>query len=150
MTLALTAILALFAYKGMGFVQTMFQNYNKQNSFISTMAYLNNRIDLLEKHKGILLQNGTQFYYANDTLQEFIKIESDKILIGHTVKTDTFHVMVENMKVELANMVSEWNPAKVVERVEWEVLFEKQKFSMSLIKEYDGVTRFNFETINKP
>lgn len=145
-TLALTGLLAMFAYKGLGYVQTMFQDYNKESSFISTVNALQERIEVLTAKQAILIQNNDRFVHLSDTLNEYLKVADDYVLIGHLNKADTFKLKCTGLKVVHSNSVSEFNVWRPVEKVEWTVTFKHQLFIFSLLKEYDGKTLLNYET----
>lgn len=145
-TLALSSLLALFAYKGMGHVQNMFHEYNRQTAFIAAFQNLQQRLTFFEERKSVLLHEGNKFFHRNDTLNEFIKVEKDFILIHHRHKADTFKMPCGEVKIKYASMASEFNPQKAVEQAEWEVYYKQQTFVISILKRYDGLTRFNYET----
>jgi len=145
-TLALTGLLAMFAYKGMGYVQRMFFEYTNESTFISTVNNLNDRIQKIAGRDAILVENNQRFSHLNDSLNEFLQIQEDYILIGHSGKVDTFKVKCNNVKISYSNLISEFNSIRPVQKLEWNVVYRSQTFAIALIKNYDAVTKFRYET----
>lgn len=145
-TLVLTALLTTFSYKGLGYVQKLFFNYGEESVFITQLNTLYKRIEAIEMKNNMLIKQGNKFVQLNDTLNDFLQINDNYILVNHLNKADTFKMECRNIHVTECNLQNLGNLFRPVEKIQWEVLFRKQSFTITLNKEYDARTRFNYES----
>lgn len=141
-TLALTSLVAGFSYLGYNLIQKLLKQYSDQNLFITQITALNSRLNILSMQTGYVLKEGdNKFSFNADSTQSYIEFKPKAILLGYNNKTDTFNLKPEKLETsfETINTVSMQN--KLVNKVDFYVYFEKQKFYLSFYKNYDAASK---------
>ena len=148
-TLALTAILVSFIYTGYGYIQKLLMKFNEQSYFITQINTLNKRFSHLSNlQREVIKENDTKFLITADSFNYIIEFKEKYLLIINPNLTDTFHLEPENLKVDYEIMNNpEWK-GKLVKSIEFDVVYEKEKFHLIFNKEYDSYSKLILETLN--
>jgi prepilin-type N-terminal cleavage/methylation domain-containing protein len=148
MTMALTGALAVFAYLGYNNIQKLFHQYNDQSDFIAQINEFDKRLAFISATPGKITQeNETSFIFESDSVNYSVEFKREFILIKNGFKTDTFYLEAKNIRVT-HEMKSDLQNSALVNRLEMDISFSKQKFSLSLNKNYDALTKYNLEKEN--
>jgi prepilin-type N-terminal cleavage/methylation domain-containing protein len=148
-TLALTGIMTSFAYMGFNYTQKLLHQFHDQNSFIVQLTELNKRLSLLSgPAKEIKSESEKCFVFRSDSMQCKIDFRPDIILLNRSGNTDTFHLTVTDLKSEFEKMQNPAWEGKLINHIEFYVLFQKEKFRVSFNKKYDAYSKLILETQN--
>ncbi|HWY10382.1 MAG TPA: prepilin-type N-terminal cleavage/methylation domain-containing protein [Bacteroidia bacterium] len=146
-TLALTGMLISFTYLGYGFVQKLLAKFNEQTYFINQVNELNKRFSQLSFMRGeITLENETKFMIKTDSTNYSIEFAKKNILMSTNNVVDTFKLESQDLKNGFETLTNQhWNE-KLVNNIEFDVLFEKEKFHLVFNKQYDAYSKLILET----
>lgn len=148
-TLALTGIMTSFAYMGYNYTQKLLTQFNEQNYFITQLSELNKRFHLLSNSaKEVTKLNESKFLLKSDSINYSIEFNSENILINKSGVIDTFHLDVVDLKNGFEMMNNTLWEGKLVNTIDFDVVFQKEKFHVSFIKKYDAYSKLILETQN--
>ncbi len=148
-TMALTSLMITFAYLGFNYIQKLLVQYNQQSSFINELNTLNDRLETLSGFKNLSFKEGDNTYvFKTDSATNYMEFKNETVLIKGDNSTDTFHLKALDIKntYEILN-----NPLwqnRLLNKIEFDVSFEKQKFHVSFNKQYDSCTLLKLEKEN--
>ncbi len=148
-TLALTGIITSFAYLGFNYTQKLLKQFNEQNHFISQLNELNKRFTLLSNSANeIIKESDSKYLIKSDSSYCSLEFGVETILMNKTGFVDTFHLKTVNLEFNFEKLNNPAWEAKLVNSLSFNVLFEKEKFRISLNKHYDAYSKLKLETEN--
>jgi len=147
-TMSLSSILVVFAYMGFNNTQSQLKQYSLQSRFIADYNEFNKRIDLLSQAKGIITADNEKYLFTDDSVHASISLANSFILVSKNNQADTFHLEITGVKPFYEPMNNPSWQNRLINRLEFEIVFDKQKFCLVLIKNYDAYTKFIIEKEN--
>ena len=148
-TLALTAMMIGLSYTGYNFIQKLFYQTTEQSDFINQVVELDKRFARISNAPGrILQQDEVSFVIDGDTISKKLEIRPDYILFHFPNITDTFRIRSCDLSVEYEPVPLNAG-IRPVKRLSFNTLFEKEKFGLSLEKDYDAFYKLNLNLQDK-
>ena len=148
-TLALTSILITFCYMSFNYTEQLLNQFNRQSLFITQLNELNKRGDILMKAPGIIIREGDEkIIFRSDSIDNSLEFGKENILLKRFGQTDTFDLASEKLSYRYEKLSNPLWQDRLVNTVEFDVYFQKQKFHLTFHKNYDAVTKLGLEQQN--
>lgn len=144
-TLALTSILLSFCYLSFGYIQQLLQQFSKQSFFITQLNELNKRTNLLMQGPGIVIKEADRLIFRTDSLDHSIAFTEEAILLKRFGQTDTFFMAPQQPACTFETLGNPLWQNRLVNGLELDVYFQKQKFHLTFHKNYDALTKLQLE-----
>jgi len=145
-TLAITSIAITLSYSTLTYIQKLLYNYKAQNKFINEYTDLKKRLDYESAFAHLITeQKENTFLMQRDSATNVLEILDKTILIWNKNHCDTFHI--EAKKVTKVYELMK-NPAwanRLVQSIEFETEFTKQKFNFYFYKKYDASVKLELD-----
>jgi prepilin-type N-terminal cleavage/methylation domain-containing protein len=149
-SMALTAILVVFAFMGYNHMQKLFMDYRKQSQFISDYNRLNKAVFLISgRAKTIEKTDDQHLIFKTDSNSIELEMTIKTILLKFESHTDTFNLEIKEPKFDFLKS-GDGNPSILIKKFECLVLFQSQKFHVSFHKEYDAASTLNSTLVLLP
>lgn len=143
-TLALTSVMVTMAYLGFGQVQRLLKQFADQNYFITRLSELNKRFVSLQSLNGLLTETEHEKFVMNtDSAYYVISLAQENILLERSGHVDTFDLAPLDLRVAYEKTTHP--EIKLVNKIDFDVSYRRQKFHVQLIKQYDAFTHLKFE-----
>ncbi len=144
-TLALTAILVTLSYAGLNYIQKLLKQYNEQSYFVTQMSELNRRLSLQADQAGFIKsRSGNELTFGTDSFVSTLLFYPGHILLKKNGVTDSF--LLENSALRLSYEKLNSYESQLVNKLEFDVIFNKQKFHCAFSKTYDAYSKFIIES----
>lgn len=146
-TLALTSLLVGFCYTGFNYTQKLLYQFNEQSDFLTQLTELNKRSFVFKNQVCIITKESDQkFRIKNDSVNYSLDFRSRYLLVGRNSATDTFMLETTEIKTSFEVLNNPVWKDKLVNGIEFDVIFQKQKFHLGFRTSYDSYTKLNLET----
>lgn len=147
-TLALTSIVVTLAYTGLNYIQKLYTNYQQQTRFINSFAHFKSRMEGEGlKSKYILETAPSEYRIQRDSDVVELKVLPKTIITIHQSVTDTFYLEAKNLKAVYQPINNTQYAGKLVQQLNFECSYTKQKFNFYFRKTYDAATLLELEDI---
>jgi prepilin-type N-terminal cleavage/methylation domain-containing protein len=148
-TMALTSLLVSFAYMGFNYIDRLLKQYREQSHFINQLSELKTRLNLLSSLPGtITKENENTFVFKTDSSVSHLKLKTEYVLLERFNRTDTFLLKPTDTKTSFETMNhTEWRN-RLINQIEFDIYFQKQKFHLIFSKKYDAFTKLELEKEN--
>lgn len=144
--LALTSLSVTLSYATLTYIQKLFVDYRRQNTFLSQYTDLKKRLDYESLKASVVIEKSeNNFVIRRDSSDASLQILEKTVLLRRNEKCDTFHFSAKNIKKEYETMK---NPAwtnKLLRSLQFEVEFTKQKFNFSFYKEHESGVKLKLD-----
>jgi hypothetical protein len=135
-----------FGYGTLTYVQKLFFSYKDQNRFIQEYTDLKKRLDHESVYSNYILEERENLFKIKrgDVILE-LELKEKVILFRMNSVCDTFHFEIKQIKKDFEPMT---NPAlinKLLKNLSIETEFSKQKFAISIRKNYDALEKLNLD-----
>lgn len=143
-TLALTAILVALSYGGLNYIQRLLKNYNEQSFFVTQITELDKRLQYQTNlAREIRQETENELLFLSDSGEVRLSLKPDCILLKHQQQTDSFVIDHSDWKLSYETLAS---GAQLVNQLELDLDFRKQKFHCTFRKKYDAFSKFGIDT----
>jgi hypothetical protein len=123
----------------------LLQQFSKQSFFITQLNELNKRTHLLMTTPGIVIKESEKLVFRSDSADNSLEFTETSILLTRFGKTDTFYMAAERPRCSFETLGNAQWQNRLVNGLDFDVYFRKQKFHLSFHKQYDAGTKFNLE-----
>jgi prepilin-type N-terminal cleavage/methylation domain-containing protein len=148
-TLVLTSLAVTMAFGTLSYIQKLFHGYKEQNKFLNQLSSLKQRLDYesITCNTVINLSNNS-FLIKHDTTETQLDILEKVILLKKAGHCDTFNMAVKNIKISFEFMRNPVWTNKLVNSLEFETEFTKQRFNFYFYKNYDASVKLALDIEN--
>ncbi len=148
-TLALTSIMIMFCYLSFNYLQQLLNQFRQQSFFITQLNELKKRGDALTTQPVLILkENDEKIVFKADSGESRLEFGEKNLLMTRAGRTDTFHLAGEKLNCGFEAFSNPLWQNRLVNQVEFDIYFQKQKFHLTFHKNYDAVTKLNLEKQN--
>lgn len=141
-TLALTSVMITFSYLGFNYVQKLLFDFNDESSFIRSLNEIRTRTESLFEQSQLIERNeGGDYVFYLDSSQAKITIQENSIKVMRYSKEEEFMFEVKNCLSEMEKLDENITGKKLINRLEFDIYFKKQKFHLIFNKNYDAETK---------
>lgn len=145
-TLALTSLSVTFSYATLGYVQKLFVNYKTQNRFIQHYTDLKNRMELEARRSQLIIEEAeNKFLIRQDTNTARLTILENAVILERNGRQDTFNMAARNIRIDYELMKNPVWTNKLINHLQFETEFSKQKFNFSVRKQYDSSVKMKLD-----
>jgi prepilin-type N-terminal cleavage/methylation domain-containing protein len=148
-TLVLTSLIITMSYSALTYVQKMFISYKSQNLFIEKFTSLKDRINYeILKADIVSEESANQFKITRDSSSAMLILMDKFIVLTKGVRQDTFYTEVSNIKKEFELIKNPMWQNKLIQSLEFETKFTKQKFVLRFQKVHEASLKLELDKDN--
>jgi prepilin-type N-terminal cleavage/methylation domain-containing protein len=144
--LVLTSISITLSYTSLTYIQKLFAEYKKQNKFLNEFTDLKKRLDYESLKADLVIEEqDNNFTIRRDSFSSTLQLLDHVILLKRNERCDTFHLSAKNIKKEYELMRHPLWTNKLVNKLQFEIEFTKQKFAFCLYKDHATAIKLKLE-----
>lgn len=148
-TLALTSIVITLSYSGLNYVQKLYLNYKHQNQFLNSFTQFTQRMNYEAlRAKTITEVSESEFLIQRDSVAINLKLLPKTIITTKNGVVDTFYMEAKKLVRTYQTIDNPAYTAKLIQSLNFECEFTKQKFIFYFYKSYDASTLLELEETN--
>lgn len=145
-TLALTSLAITLSYSTLTYIQKLFYSYKAQNKFINEYTDLKKRMDFESlRSTKIIEESENNFSIYRDSSKIELEIFEKVILFKKKTQTDTFHIEAKKIIKGYEMMKNPVWSNKLLNSLQFEVEYTKQKFNFYFYKKYDASVKLELD-----